>query len=55
MFALTGLTHEMVDELRNNYSIYLPYDSRICIASVTQNNIDYVCEAMHKVTDGKEF
>ena len=55
MFALTGLTHEMVDEMRNKWSIYLPYDSRICIASVTQNNIDYVCEAMHSVTDGKEF
>lgn len=56
MFALTGIDKaEMVDELKNNFSIYLPYDGRICIASITQNNIDYVCEAFHAVTHGKEI
>jgi len=54
MFAYTGLTKDMVEEMRG-LSVYLPYDGRVCIASVTQNNIDYVCECMHKVSHGKEL
>jgi len=46
MFAYTGLTEEMVTEMRAN-SIYLPFDGRICVASITQGNIDYVCECIH--------
>jgi len=35
MFAYTGLTQEMVIELKEKYSIYLPLDGRICVASIT--------------------
>ena len=53
MFAYTGLTDEMVNVLRETYAIYLPLDGRICVASITQGNIDYVCDAFHAVTKGK--
>jgi aspartate aminotransferase, mitochondrial len=53
MFAYTGLTKEMVEEMKSKYAIYLPFDGRVCIASITQGNIDYVCECMHAVTEGK--
>ena len=56
MFAYSGINKkEMVDELKNTYGIYMPFDGRVCIASVTQANIDHVCEAFHAVTDGKEL
>ena len=55
MFAYTGLTEQMVEVLKTQYAIYLPYDGRVCVASITQNNIDYVCECFHKVSDGKEL
>lgn len=43
MFAYTGLSEDMVEELKGKYSIYLPFDGRISIASVNQSNIDYIC------------
>jgi aspartate aminotransferase len=55
MFAYTGLSKEMTEEMKGTYSIYLPFDGRICVASITQNNIDYVCECMHKVSEGKSI
>ena len=55
MFAYTGLTEEMVLELRSKYAIYFPADGRISVASVNQSNIDYLCEAFHAVTDGKQI
>jgi len=53
MFAYTGLTKEMVEIMKGTHSIYLPYDGRICVASITKSNIDYVCECMHAVSQGK--
>lgn len=56
MFAYSGINKpEMIEELKTKYGIYMPYDGRVCIASVTQTNIDYVCKAFHEVTDGKEI
>jgi aspartate/tyrosine/aromatic aminotransferase len=45
----------MVDEIKEKYAVYFPYDGRICIASICQSNIDHVAEAFHIVTDGKEL
>ena len=35
MFAYTGVTSAMTEEMKNKYAIYLPTDGRICIASIT--------------------
>jgi aspartate/tyrosine/aromatic aminotransferase len=55
MFAYTGLTKEMVDQLRSEFSIYMTADARISICGLNTHNLDYVAEAFHKVTNGKQF
>ena len=55
MFAFTGLTKDMVDELRTKYAIYLTADGRISIAGLNTSNLDYIAEAFHAVTKGKKF
>jgi len=55
MFAFTGLSKDMVNELRENYAIYMTMDGRISIAGLNSKNLDYVAEAFHKVTTGKSF
>jgi len=55
MFAFTGLSKDMVNELREKYHIYMTMDGRISMAGLNTNNIDYVAEGFHKVTDGKTF
>jgi aspartate aminotransferase len=55
MFAYTGLSKAMVDELREKYAIYLTADGRISIAGLNSGNLDYISEAFHTVTKGKEF
>jgi len=42
MFAYTGLAPELIEELRKKYSIYMPTDGRISIASINHSNIDYI-------------
>lgn len=55
MFAYTGLTKEMVDELRTKYAIYMTGDARISICGLNTKNLDYVAEAFHQVTHNKTF
>lgn len=55
MFAFTGLTAEMVAELREKHSIYMPPDGRISVAGINSHNIDHVCSAFHAVSAGKEI
>jgi aromatic-amino-acid transaminase len=51
MFSYSGLSRETVDRLRGEYSIYLVGNGRICVASLNEKNIDYVCEAIAKLED----
>jgi len=55
MFAFTGLTKDMVDELREKYAVYMTGDGRISLAGLNTGNVDYVAECFHKVTHGKTF
>jgi len=55
MFAFTGMNKDMVNELREKYAIYMTMDGRISIAGLNTNNVDYIAEAFHQVTDGKQF
>lgn len=55
MFAYTGLNKDMVNELRENYAIYMTMDGRISIAGLNTGNLPYISDAFHKVTKGKKF
>lgn len=55
MFAYTGLNKAQVDELREKYAIYMTADGRISIAGLNSGNLNYISEAFHNVTKGKEF
>jgi aspartate/tyrosine/aromatic aminotransferase len=39
MFAFTGLTKDMVEELKRDYAIYMTADGRISIAGLNTKNI----------------
>lgn len=55
MFAFTGLTAEMVGQVREKHSIYMPPDGRISVAGVNSGNIDHICSAFHEVSHGKQI
>ena len=49
MFSFLGITPEQVDELREKYSVYMVGSSRINVAGINRNNIDYFAQAVAKV------
>jgi len=55
MFAYTGMNAEMVDELTAKKEIYMTRDGRISLAGLNDDNLVYVAEAIHAVTDGKRI
>lgn len=55
MFAFTGFTKEIVDELRTKYAIYMTADGRISICGLNTKNLDYIADAFHSVTKDKKF
>jgi len=55
MFAFTGMSSDMCDELTSKYSIFLTRDGRISLAGLNDGNIEYVAKAVHAVTDGKSI
>lgn len=55
MFAFTGMSSEMCDQLTNEYAIFLTRDGRISIAGLNDGNLEYVAKAIHAVTDGKSI
>ncbi len=46
MFSFSGLSEEIVDQLRERYSIYVVDGGRINVAGLTFANIHYVCDAV---------
>jgi aspartate/tyrosine/aromatic aminotransferase len=49
MFSFSGLTKEQVDQLRDQYSIYIVGSGRINVAGMTPDNMDRLCEAIKSV------
>lgn len=49
MFSFTGLTVEQIEQLQTEFGIYMVSNSRMCVAGLNVNNIDYVANAMVKV------
>ncbi|XP_050670576.1 aspartate aminotransferase, mitochondrial [Leptidea sinapis] len=50
MFCYTGLKPDQVERLTKDFHIYLTKDGRISVAGISSKNVNYVAEAMHKVT-----
>lgn len=48
MFAYTGLTPEMVNRVKNEFSVHMPTDGRISVAGLNEHNIDHVVHAFHE-------
>ena len=46
MFSFSGLGPEIVDRLRDEYSIYIVRSGRINVAGITDHNMDRLCEAI---------
>ena len=55
MFAYTGMTKEMCEDLINKHGIYLTMNGRISVAGLTQKNIEYVAKAFDSVTENSKF
>jgi aspartate aminotransferase len=49
MFSFLGLSVEQVHSLINDYSIYLVDSSRINIAGINKNNLEYLADSIKKV------
>ncbi|CUS20641.1 LAQU0S01e11276g1_1 [Lachancea quebecensis] len=50
MFLYTGLDPSKVDKLRRNHSVYLVQDGRLSLSGLNDSNINYVCDALQKVS-----
>ena len=49
MFSYTGLSAAQVDTLREQHAVYLIRSGRLCVAGLTQANVDRVAKAMASV------
>ncbi|CCF57964.1 hypothetical protein KAFR_0D03160 [Kazachstania africana CBS 2517] len=50
MFYFTRFTPKQVNQLKQNYSIYLTEDGRLSLSGINDSNLDYVCEALMDVS-----
>ena len=50
MFSYSGLSRVQVDKLRDEYGIYAVGTGRICVAALSQSNLDYVAQAVANVS-----
>lgn len=55
MFAYTGMSSEMCDEITSEFFIFLTRDGRISLAGLNEGNVEYVAKSIHAVTDGKSI
>ena len=49
MFSFLGITPEQVQQLQDEYSIYMVGSSRMSIAGIANSNVDYLAESIAKV------
>jgi len=55
MFAYTGMAPSMCRELIEQYSIFCTREGRISLPGLNVDNVGYVADAIHAVTDGKNL
>jgi aromatic-amino-acid transaminase len=46
MFTYTGLNKTQVDRLKNEFAIYLVNSGRMCVAGLSESNVDYVASSI---------
>ena len=51
MFSFLGVTIDQIQSLINDYSIYLVNSSRINVASINDDNIDYLVSSLTAICD----
>ena len=51
MFSFLGISRSEVKELQEKFSIYMADSSRICVAGLNNENIEYFCHSLVKVLD----
>jgi len=49
MFSFLGITPQQVQQLQNEYSIYMVGSSRMSIAGIANSNVDYLAQSIAKV------
>jgi len=49
MFSFLGITAQQVKQLQDEYSIYMVDSSRISIAGIATNNVDYLAQSIAKI------
>ena len=49
MFSFLGIDKEQVQRLQDEFSIYVVDSSRICVASISPSNVDYLTESIAKI------
>lgn len=49
MFAFVGITPEQVERLKTEFAVYMVGSSRINVAGITQDNVDYLASAIAEV------
>lgn len=49
MFSFLGITPEQVQQLQDEFSVYMVGSSRISIAGIAKSNVDYLAQAIAKV------
>ncbi|WP_440053581.1 amino acid aminotransferase [Pseudoalteromonas sp. T1lg65] len=49
MFSFLGINKEQIDKLRDDYSIYIVGSSRVNVAGISKENIDYFADAVASV------
>ena len=52
MFSFSGLNQMQVDQLKNEYSIYIVGSGRINVAGMSEARMDQLCDAVAKVIEG---
>ncbi|KAI9340725.1 aspartate aminotransferase [Pilaira anomala] len=50
MFCFSGMTPEQVNNIKNDWHVYLTQDGRISMAGISSANVKYLAEAIHNVT-----
>ncbi|MCA9178268.1 MAG: aminotransferase class I/II-fold pyridoxal phosphate-dependent enzyme, partial [Planctomycetales bacterium] len=51
MFSNSGLTPLQVDQLRNDYAIYIVGNGRMNVAGMTEANLPRICESIAAVLE----
>jgi aspartate/tyrosine/aromatic aminotransferase len=51
MFCFLGITSEQIDSLKRDYGIYMVDSSRINVAGITPDNVDYLASSIAAVLD----